>query len=673
MTRSLPVALLAAATAIAARAVFWWQGVDALLLGGERLVGWPWLLAGWLAGSVLVVHAWLLGGRRLHAEESASRDSSKTSADIPITADRVLSRRRVAGVWLGLAVLNVWLWPYPLLPERFTVAAFLYWGSWLLFPVAIAEGLPDSERLRRRVDVYLSGLTWGALAAAVIASGVYLGRARPYVGSVDFFFAVCNARDMLADPALVPRNAYRYFPGAYAFWRTVMQYAGQSLATLQGAVIAALIVNAVLCSAVVIRTTRSYAAGVYASVWYLVAASRFQGLTGVMEPLATIPFLAGLLLWGGLPLRGSRGLLLAASWGACLGLTVWFKQQAGLLSLGAGWLLINRLLAPRQRRHQWLPLVCLPLCACGILLAALRAEGHGWLPLRQGLGMLSSYASEGSWLGNLYVQLRGDESAAVAALMLAVSLVAILLSGVRRRRLLGAAWLEVAGFAALAALATLLQFRTRAYGHYMLLAVPALVLASVTLALSTVPRFLRGADWSGLRRGLLLLAASLPLAHTAGNPATLHVWRVLPPADFRPQQLWHQQPRVAADLERLRAEVEPGERLYVLPPRHHSVHYLLGTRAPEPWGYSFRVPDLETMPWQRFDAVLLLTGALDESDRRLWTANEQSLARESLQRQGFQVRLRRPSFVLYRRDDRESASSAVNPAWLGLPRVRFRS
>ena len=101
--------------------------------------------------------------------------------------------------------------------------------------------------------------------------------------------------------------------------------------------------------------------------------------------------------------------------GIFLGLSVYMKQQAGLLTLGAAALFLGRLASDRSARHGWPHLVVIPLVALAALSLGLLAEGRGWVPWQRGLQWAAGYGREGSLLLNLYTQVRGDESAALAA------------------------------------------------------------------------------------------------------------------------------------------------------------------------------------------------------------------------------------------------------------------
>jgi hypothetical protein len=366
------------------------------------------------------------------------------------------------------------------------------------------------------------------------------------------------------------------------------------------------------------------------------------------EPIATLPFLAALLLWGGRPLRGKNGALCAATIGVGLGLSLYTKQQAGLLSLGAVTLLAGWRLAPPRKRHMLGNLLLIPVAAVMAFAAALLLEGKGIEPLRVGLQMVASYERKDSWLENVYAQLRNDESAALAAGCVAATLAVILLSG-KKRRWLGSPWLALAAFVAVAGLAVTLQFTSRGYRHYSLLAAPCLTVSGVVLAIRLAPWVLAATRRSELAAFALLGLAALPLAYTGGNPENLHVWRIVLAKDYAPQQLWHRQADVAADLARLRAMVSPGEKMYVLPPRRNSTHFVLGTRSVAETGYGFTPLPAEQMDWMSFDAVLLINRELDETDSALPKEGKNDAMRRSLVASGFRPVAEMPVMTLYRR------------------------
>jgi hypothetical protein len=454
----------------------------------------------------------------------------------------------------------------------------------------------------------------------VISAVSYLQAVRHDIGSVDFFYYLCCARDMLTRPETVSEMCYIYFPGVYAFWRAMMQTVGMDVASLQNAYLTVLALNTLLIGAIVLRVARAPLGALVASLWYLVVISRFEGLAGVTEPLATAPFLLGLLIWGGRPLRGWRCCLTAVLFGATLGLTVYTKQQGGLLSLGFLALLATRPLVPEDSRHGWVELAMIPVTAVVVLLGGLLLEGRGWLPLKMGAAWVRDYQAEGSWLSNLYTQVRADESAALLALV-AIVMWVVMLTGGKRRYWVQREAFQVVSFVIIAGLATLIQFRSRPYGHYMLLAVPCVVLAVSLLYVLVLPGLLDRFDRRPLALFVMLAAAAIPFFSTSGRTDTLYVWRVFAtPADVARQQ-WHTQAPVRADLEKLKEVIPARTVMFHFPPRHNSLYYLLDTYSANPFGYVYFTPELDHIAWDQCAHVLCLRDALDETDLDYWAAS----------------------------------------------------
>lgn len=508
-------------------------------------------------------------------------------------------------------------------------------------------------------------IVFAALGISLWSAVVHLARARHSVGGADFFYYVCHARDMLLEPGGVSVWAYRYFPGVYAYWRGAIRWGGPTLDSLQTTYVVTLVANGLLIGLLVGRICRSVPPAVYAAVWYWILCSRFQGFEGVTEPIATLPFLVGLCVWKGRSLSGAGGWWSTLGLGVGLGLAIYTRQQAGLLSLGAGWLLGEWCFANRSvggghgaaarrtadresgRPHEFGQLAVLPAVAAVCLLLAILGEGHGLWPLREGLRQAREYPQAGSFAQNIYTLIRCDETAAVAlAAATGVGLAWAL--AYLRRGVASPPWLRCAGFCVLAAVATLVQFARRPYLHYALLTAPPLIIAAVVLARQVVHeasrRSTRGEVWQW---GLLFLGA-LPWAYAVVRPATVGVWRVVLPRDFAVQKLWHEQPEVRRDLEVLRRVVAPGDSLVVVPPRLNSIHYLLGSRSEAAYGYSFGItrPDLDL---ERLTRVLVVKRHLDEADEVLWGADVLAQFARQLESAGFQVEQDLPAMTLYRK------------------------
>ncbi len=413
--------------------------------------------------------------------------------------------------WLALLLLAVLGLPYAFGPRVVSVARLLLGGSLLALTAAWCDTRPHAAWPRVAGSLLIHAMLCWSLLCAV----VYLICNRHEIGSVDFFYYVCTAHDMLSPQVTVSDHSFIYFPGVYTFWRSVMLGIGTTLADLQLGYLLLLVANAVLVGATISRLTRRLAPGLFGAVWYVVLASRFEGLAGVNEPLATAMLLGGLLLWAGQPLVGPRGLLATCLLGISLGMTVYAKQQAGLLTLGALALLLLWPATKSPRRHSWAQLSAIPLIATTVLMTGILLEGRGWIPLREALSFAAGYGTESSLLWNLYVQIRADELAACAAGLMVLAWCLIVWKGDRRQ------WAEtpafqVASWAMVGFLFTLIQFVSRPYGHYMLLGIPCLVVGSVLLGqllwLRFTTRTERSAAQSVLVATIALTLTALPLS-----------------------------------------------------------------------------------------------------------------------------------------------------------------
>jgi hypothetical protein len=338
-------------------------------------------------------------------------------------------------------------------------------------------------------------------------------------------------------------------------------------------------------------------------------------------------------------LQGPSGYVRSGVLGIALGVSLYCKQQAGLLSLGCASLLVNRLLAQGDKRHRIGPILLVPIFASAAFLVGILSEGKGLLPVHVGLTQVTSYQVHSSLIGNLYSLMRNDESAALIAAVAGVAWVALLASR-SARKWIGEPWLELVGFLLLSALATMIQYRWRSYYHYALLAIPGVVIASTVLAM----RLIAGlpATWrrNELFQILLLGIAAFPLAYTGGSTTTLRVWRLTLDEDFAPGTIWRNQPGVRSDLQQIAGWVQPGTELVVLPMRRNCIHFLLGSRVVHyPLGYNWDAqPQLlgETLASGKVSWVLVLTAGLSrDDDEERWGVFRPNRAADELSRLGF--------------------------------------
>lgn len=487
-----------------------------------------------------------------------------------------------------------------------------------------------------------------AIAASVTAR--YLLAAVPAVDGVDFYFYLCFGRDLLhgvADPGLAK---YAYFPGGYRFWEFVMAVSGEDLATLRIAFVATLAANAALCGLIVARGVNSPGGGVLAGVWYLILASRFEGLDGTTEPISTLFALLGVLAWGGMPLSGSRGWYRALLLGAGLGLAAWVKQQGGLVAIGAGAIAFEYAMNPAASRHRPMQMLAVPAAAIGTFVLAVLLEGHGMAPVLSGIRAVGEYEPIGSLAENLQ---RPAQLASVAGVFFAIILLVwFAISGfpgnVRR-----SPWFALAGFSVLATLATLIQYAKRDTPHYALLAVPFLTIAVIAVTVRMIQLAGRALPRLKLLIGIAVTGLLLNPGIVSLDPIeNFQVWPLVSSPVVSMHEPWHERDQPAADIRSIAHLVSPGENVLILPPRRNAIHYLLGTRSlANPHGYGWGPQDAsQTIGLPSLDAVLVLgPRILEAGDTQNCRMINCERAISALPENGFRVAATRATMTLWRR------------------------
>ncbi len=581
--------------------------VSGILWGQIRGVG----LTSWI---YLIAVAFALGHAMFSVWEMQRVQSNRP---LQFTA-RGKQRRLIQAAWLVATYLALMAWPSGSSPPA-SITSLLVVVIVFGLPIAVAESPLSSKRVLRLVDYYPRVLTTLVLGAMVVATTSFLWQVRPSIGGVDFFFYIRVSREMVEDWGSVPPSCYGYFPGVYAFWRNAIRLIGDSIDGLQWCYLAVLIVNAVLVIAIVARTCRSYAAAIYAAIWYVVLCSRWQGFVGGTEPIATVFFLLGLLIWSGHPLRGKSGFISAVAMGMGLGLTVFSKQNAGLLSLGALSLLVNYLFLRDSRRHSFQYMVLLPVVAIITLVVAVLMEGKGLEPFRIGLLLVEDYHTYGSWISNLNVLAKRDETALYVGVLIVLVWLGLLIGSRRWQlgwRLVGQPWFELVGFCTIAGLATLIQFQRRPYAHYAILTVPAMVIAGVLMWVHIVPWIIRHAASRRMVWFAFSILAMFPLIDFDGNHESLQVWQL---RNHRWQTIWHNHSLIAKDLRRLREQVPPGKTMLIVPSRTNSPRYILHGRATKINSFTFDNPRVDEIPWSQYDLVLIIDSKfVSHIDNEFW-------------------------------------------------------
>jgi len=513
------------------------------------------------------------------------------------------------------------------------------------------DSFPSTQR--EYYESYSKALPLAAVILGLLGAIAYLLTMRDAVGNVDLFYFLSYARDMNLGRE-VSDNAYSYFPGVYRFWQSALWLSGESLPALKTWHLGVVGLNCLLIATLLWRLTRSLLVALFAASWALLLYSRFQGLDGTSEPLATIPLLIAICCWNGELLQGRKGIWRCLGLGIGIGLALYCKQQAGLLSIGAATLLLeSNSDSSKGRRHDLRILVALPLVALSTLLLAILAEGAELAPLWKGLSTAAGYGQEGSWLHNIYVQLRRDETAALAAL-LAVATICWWARGKRTSTETEQRQLSIAMMLALAGLATLIQLRSRAFHHYMLLAIPSLVTCSSLAWLRLWSH--RSDSWRSRRVPCLalLILPLLPFLLESGIDDGFLAGRIPRPVEHGTQQRWHQRTLLQQDLERIREKLPAGTSVLLVPARHNSIHFLLGTRSAAASGYGFQLKDYADGSWidqltagHRY--LLVQSGGLDSTDEKLWGRTQWLVATRKLDVSNYELLVKGKMLRLYQR------------------------
>ena len=438
--------------------------------------------------------------------------------------------------------------------------------------MATAMGGTASNRFRRYIPYVLGAtallLVWQAVNA-LLAS-------RPSIGGVDFYFYVLNARDLADEPAHAPWARYIYFPGVYRFWETIFRVTDGTLPSLQWAYIGILLANAGLVGIVLMTSVTSWWGGLLGSAAYFVFLYRLEGLSGSTEPISTIPFLIGLLLWN-LCERHSHKIAGLVCLSLACGICLFVKQQAGLLMLGMTALII----VPSHRDQSPLNRFCdFALVAIGTgatFILAMWLEGGGWAALGMGLAFAAGYTAQGNWLEHISGLWNATQPLS-SGFLLAVIVWMAFAAFQKSRETASLLDLRLLGVTTLSTLAGLLQFSRRGYLHYGLLILPCAILA-VSCAIRTGIDASRSltASWAPAQRLLpiagLLMVFLLVCVPGGGSNMLALAWPpdVAPPAaNTTPSS-----PQLAA----LCANLRPGSFLLIIPARYNTVHWACRTRT----------------------------------------------------------------------------------------------
>jgi hypothetical protein len=543
--------------------------------------------------------------------------------------------------WLAMTVGALFFWPAVLAPALSPARSLWVLATFAALPLVLVERVTDGATAHRSTTVWLRIVAGAGLAIGTFTLVRYGLAVRPGIESVDFYYYVAVARDLVGGATDVPPIRYAYFPGVYVFWGAALRAGHGSLNALQWSYLGLLAVNALALAGVIMRVSRSAMAAVFGALWYGIICARFEGFAGTSEPLATFPVLLALLLWGGAPLIGGGGLVNGLALGLGFGLGIYARQQAALLSLGWLWLVVSAVSERTRDRSRWLALLLIPAAATSTLLCLILSEGRGLEPLRWGLRLAQEYSPEAGFLANVSGAGLRNEPLVYSALVMLVAAPALMIVAMRSRAP-ARPWVNVFGVCIIAGTAALVQFIKRPYAHYLLLAAPFLVVA-VVLGAGAVIRNVRRRLPSPAIAFVALALASIPLAP---------LWSAWHSGEVAYPTPWRKNPDVARDLAALRELVRPAEDLLVLPPRRNEIHLFLGTRSVSfedgyGWGPHVGAPS-RALASPRLTAVVVVR-ALDETDRAVCLSMACEAAIAELPAAGFHQVAELPTMALWRR------------------------
>lgn len=491
------------------------------------------------------------------------------------------------------------------------------------------------------------------ISCGLVGAVSYLLEAKHISGGIDWFYYLCYSRDGIHDYGTAD-NMYSYFPGIYQFWKATMRLVGTDVASLQNVIVVTLGLNAVLVGVVIYQHTRCKLISSGAALWALVVLIRFDGLRGESEIIASLFFLSTMIAWNGTPLDQWKKWKLLFVFSLGLGLTVYLKQQAGLLAVGAlalGW----EQLSPRSSNpHRWGMLVSLPILAMLLLIGFVLIEGRGLEPLSLGLSTAASYPSRDSWLHNLYVQFRHDESFWIVVMVTMVMFIRQQQKRPEGSSPTNTSSARLVKFLLVSGFVTLLQFKIRPYHHYLLLTIPAFTISAAIIWHEHRYLIERGFK----QRMLMVFLAVLPFCWAEDYQWAYHPAQLPTESQVAELTNWHQQESTARIITELKRNIPSAMPLMILPSRHNSIHYLADTRSSSPHGYSFNegayfgnemwLPMLESTASEY--VLLLGENVRDEVDCTIWDARRIGQARRILKIRGYKRVEGATEIELYKRD-----------------------
>ncbi len=500
--------------------------------------------------------------------------------------------------------------------------------------------------------VLVFGLT--LLSVVFLAVAVeFVVSARPSVGGIDFYFYLLYARELADGLKDVMQERYIYFPGVFTFWASVFRISDGSLASLQWAYLGVVIVNGVLVGAILSTITRQWQVGVVATGIYLIVASRIDGLAGITEPIATVPFLFG--LWAWIILRGlGKAPVDLVALGSGLGLALYAKQQGGLLALGALGLLPALSATFVTNPYTVRQFLILPTTAVGVFSIAMVVEGGGLPAIQRGLLFAQEYPAQGAWAEHTLrvfqlIQPLSNLLLSGCALWI-LSLVAL-----PWRRACTETVVLTLGLTVFSVVGCLLQFLKRGYLHYALLSLPSILIAAgLTVFLVIKLLEVLAARWPQYSTTVVLVGGIFFLSlNSLGTTSFVE--------DMTRMMATVHQRKAQEDFGKafvpLCRRVQSGAALLMIPPRENRVHWFCDTRSiawriKNPWEHPDPYVWKTLLAEKDLNQVFLFSKSYGDFEKRFFENNDWSVFLQELELRGFRRTFDFEFGQLFRRDVR---------------------
>ncbi|MDP6353469.1 MAG: hypothetical protein QF473_00095 [Planctomycetota bacterium] len=477
------------------------------------------------------------------------------------------------------------------------------------------------------------------LSVGIVATLSYLKQVYIEVEGIDFWYYLCNSRDIVLSDVEAPIARHIYFPGVYTFWRIILRLFGGTLFSIQVAYVVLQLFNIVAVGLLTGLVTRRVWLAVWSSLAFAVLCSRYEGFEGQTEPLATLPILIGLILWRGRPLRLPVSYI---SLGFAFGLTVYFRQQGALLAMAYASIVFSEWLRGHREKQDWLAALGIPVISVCCFLLLVLLEGMGLQPITFGIRQANQYARESSWWENISSFREWNWTVGVSILCLIAGYLAILSREKTRQ------WLKepagcLFGYALWAVLLSLLQFSWRHYQHYFLLGAPFLALSLALLGHYVWTNLPPEATSFPVTRLLAITLAGAVTAVPGHLPGSLHLWSFKKYPGHPP---WLSFPENLQSLQSLAPHVKRREAAVLLPLGRNEVHFMLGTLSKLKVGYGWP-HELDDADWDETDVVVVFKQGRHLKDR--WKEMDCETAFNGMLAAGFEPEVETEVMTLYRK------------------------